>query len=615
MTPVTATLDSIWQTIAGNQKSPFILTSDRTFSYGDLCQEIRRLCGQFDANNAGGGARILIVSGDEFGAAASFIAALLDGHVPVMLSHDTAADRANAIFDSIEPAMVMTDESRTGERWASAASIIPDAAVRAGGGKTSGLFSRLRSRGREDVGKENDGRDPKLPDDRDALAYVLFTSGTTSKPNGVQITRNNLLRHLDTLVRLFAYSPQSRIFNATPIAHTDGLVQGPLLAVASGGALIRPGAFSVPGIEDWLHSLRQFRATHFITNPTVLALVDRYAAHSDYFDAPEFQAILSSAAVLRPDLWTRFQDRFNRPLFNIYGMTETVANATYAGDHPEFGLIGTIGLPIDCEARLASPDGVPLGAGDDQTGELQLRGENIFHGYWKNPTRTAETFTEDGWMRTGDLAKKRDDGSFEILGRLKTAINSGGTLVRPEEIDEVLLNHPAVQDSVTVGFPDPDFDEIPVSAIVLDSNLPPVDEATLTAHCRDRLEALKVPKKMVILDRIPRGDSGKPKLDELRTMINQELEPDVGDTADQAAGTLQDQVIAAAAKVFRVDPGALELDSSPETVKGWDSFTQINLVISIEGAFNVRFPAATVSRIRKIGDLVDAVKSQQASDR
>lgn len=607
-------LQSIWANIADGQRSPFMLTADRSFSYGALHREIRRLCEEFDARGIGGNARILIVSGNEFGAAASFIAALLDGHIPVILSHDTAGERANAIFESIKPAMVMTDQARLHEKWASGAFAIPDASEVDPAGSPSTLLARLRSRRKEDPGSPEGGRDPSVPSDRDSLAYILFTSGTTSQPNGVQITRNNLLCHLDTLIRLFDYSPQSRIFNATPIAHTDGLVQGPLLAVASRAGLIRPGAFSVSGIEDWLHSLRRLRATHFITNPTVLALLDRYAAHSDYFDAPEFRAILSSAAVLRLDLWERIQTRFDRPLFNIYGMTETVANATYAGDHPEFGALGTIGIPIDCEARLGGRDGTPV-ASADREGELQLRGENIFSGYWRNPTRTAETFTDDGWMRTGDLARKRDDGSYEILGRLKTAINSGGTLIRPEEIDEVLLGHPAVQDSVTVGFPDRDFDEVPVSGVVLNGGWAAVDEAALTAHCRAGLEGLKVPKRIVILDRIPRGDAGKPRLDELKNMIRLALNAGGERGGADEIGSLDDRVIADAARVFRVDPASLTPASSSETVKGWDSFTQINLILTIESTFGVQFPAAAVSRFRTIADLVDAVALQSSGER
>jgi acyl-CoA synthetase (AMP-forming)/AMP-acid ligase II/acyl carrier protein len=549
-------------------------------------------------------------------AAAGFLAALLDGLVPVMLSHDSKPDRIRAIQVSVEPALVVAD-ARVAEELATIpteslrlVSIAPSTQLdRASMGLTSAWrnITRLFKQHAEqdDLGLPAEGREPRLPPPDDSLGYILFTSGTTSAPSGVEISRNGLMAHLETLTRLFGYGPGSRIFNATPLAHTDGLVQGLLLAAANGAVLLRPGAFALTDLEAWLDRLVSFEATHFITNPTVLGLIYRFASQDDYFLQQSFYGILSSASILRADLWEKFETRFGCGIYNMYGMTETVANATYAGRHPEMGPPGTIGIPVDCEVRLMElrPDGSLRET--DVEGELQVRGENVFKGYWKNPDRTAETLLSGGWMRTGDLARRRPDGALDIVGRVKTMINMGGQSVLPEEIDEVLAMHPAVLDVATVGVSDPEFEEVAVSTVVLET---PATEGDLLAHCRRRLEPLKVPKRIFVLEEIPRGDAGKPRAGELRGIVKLLMGGlAAAPTADSDAPVSQEAVYALAAEVFRVPAGELSAGSSPATVDGWDSFNQLNLMIEAETRFGVRIPASQVASIRTLGDLHRAI--------
>jgi long-chain acyl-CoA synthetase len=377
------------------------------------------------------------------------------------------------------------------------------------------------------------------------------------------------------------------------LAHADGMIQGPIMAALNGCAVIRSGGFQLGQIEAWLNRVRATRASHVITVPTIWAMIDGYSAHDDYFDAPECGALMSVAAKLPEPLWKRLEERFKRPVFNQYGLTETVTSAVYAGPHPEMGAFGTIGKPVDCEARI---DPMVSGAG-----ELQLRGENIFPGYWRNPDRTAASFVDDLWFKTGDLAQLRDDGSFEILGRLKSVIMSGGFLIHPDEIDEVMLRHPSIQESVTVAIADPMFDEVPVTAVVLRSS---VDEIDLTAHARSMLEPRKVPKRIVVLPAIPRGDSGKAKLGELRTVLEQALSVS---GAGQSADATQQAIMSAAAGVFRVSPSLLSPRTAQGDVPGWDSFSQISLVLTVEDMFGIRIPASQVAMIRTLGDLVAIV--------
>lgn len=610
-------LETFWRNINDSPRRIFLRTPDRSVSYRQLSDAVRRTCAAFDQHGAAAGDRVLIVSANEAVAGMAFLAALLDGAVPVMLSPDSSPDRVISILDSVRPALAVLDESTAdslpeAELAGMPVLSVPEGVVLESGaaGKSGALRSVSRLLGREGMAPRlklpADGREPRLPQATEPTAYILFTSGTTSTPSGVCITRRSLAAHLRTLNRLFEYGAGSRIFNATPLAHTDGLVQGLLLAAYNGGALLRPGRFELPRLEEWLDCLSRFEATHFITNPTVLTLIDRFAGHDDYFAHDGFFGVLSSASTLRPALWKRFESRFSCSLYNMYGMTETVANATYAGRHPEMGPVGSIGVPVDCEVRLSDP-AAPAEDSDHDEGELQLRGENIFEGYWNNQERTAETLLEGGWMRTGDLARRRADGGLDIVGRIKTMINMGGQSIMPEEIDEVLARHPAVEDVATVGLSDPEFEEIAVAAVALGGE---AGENDLLAHCRGELEALKVPKRIIALPAIPRGDAGKPRIGELRRILERSLgESHETDSGAKGAVSPED-IFRLAAEIFHVPVEDLSGESSPKTVKGWDSFNQLNLMIEAESRFGVRIPAARVASIRTLGDLYRIVSAQ-----
>ena len=151
----------------------------------------------------------------------------------------------------------------------------------------------------------------------------------------------------------------------------------------------------------------------------------------DYFDRPDFYALLSTSASLSPEVWAALEDRFGKPVINEYGMTETVAASHFAGPHPEMGERFTIGCPIDCDAKIVDETGAEVEEG--QAGELLLRGSNIFQGYYRRNDQTSAVMSDE-WFQTGDLCRVNKSGSYEIVGRKNTAINFAGFLMRPEEI-------------------------------------------------------------------------------------------------------------------------------------------------------------------------------------
>jgi acyl-CoA synthetase (AMP-forming)/AMP-acid ligase II/thioesterase domain-containing protein/acyl carrier protein len=560
-------LKSLWQRTADQPDHVFLSTPQTTLTYRDLGAAIRSELARFDAAGLAPGQRVLICTPDEVAAIIIFTAALLDGLVPVMLAPGTPERRLEAISEAVEP----------------------------------GLTCRSCTPGQAPA-----SRLPRLPDAPDDLAYILFTSGTTESPSGVAISRRNLLSNVATISRLFGYGTQSRIFNDMALAHADGFVQGPLMALANGATLIRSGGFTLQGMEAWLDRVQETAATHVITVPTVWSLIHQFAKRDDYFSGHHCRALLTVAARLDTELWQRLERRFGRPVYNQYGLTETVASALYAGPHPDMGAPGTIGKPIDCAARIEAvhadaptqPDGV---------GELQLRGDNVFAGYWRNPGRTAQCFTDDGWFRTGDLARQRPDGSYEILGRIKTIIMMAGFLIRPEEIDAVMMTHPAIAEAVTVGLPDTEFGEIPVTAVVLKGD---ADEVSLTAHARGALEPLKVPKRIIALPALPRGLSGKPDLKAIMEIVSTTLA--ARQDSSRAGTAVATEVLRIASRVFRTDPARLTLESTPSDVEGWDSYSYVTLLLAAETRFGLDIAAHHATDIKNLGDLAAVISEHRA---
>lgn len=578
----------LWTGITATATRQFMVGPDRAISYAALRDGLARWFRLFDEHGLECGDRIVIRTDRDEVTAVVFLAALLDGVVPILLEGTCPDARLVAIVAAVDPKLVVSDQSLP--------EMACDRVVLEQQEAKTRFFKRAAAL-HFGLSGNGVGRPPRLPADQDGdgLAYLLFTSGTTAAPTGVRISRANLAANLATLTRLFDYGSDSRIFNDMILAHADGMIQGPVLAAWTGSTVIRAGGFHVQRMEDWLAMVRQHRATHVVTVPTVWAMIDAYAAHDDYFDAPECKILMSVAAKLPSDLWDRIEERFCRPLVSHYGLTETVASALYAGDWPGLGARYTAGLPIDCAARIAG--GAPQG-------ELELQGDNVFAGYWRNPERSAACFTSDGWFRTGDLAERLGNGSYTIVGRLKSVIMSGGLLIRPDEIDEAMLRHAAVLESATIAGPDDVFGEIGVTAIVLREGAA-ATQTDLTEHLRLQVEPHKVSKHLVILPAIPRGLSGKVNIAALRELVTAQLAK-VGDAQcdmpDVAAA-----VLAIAARVFRVAPDSLTLRSVPDDVAGWDSFTHINLIMAVEEHFDCRISARQVSGLRNLGDLAAVV--------
>jgi malonyl-CoA/methylmalonyl-CoA synthetase len=244
--------------------------------------------------------------------------------------------------------------------------------------------------------------------------------------------------------------------------------------------------------------------TMFFGVPTMYGRLVEEARRTGVRPRP-LRLLVSGSAPLSPQLFHDVEETFGQRILERYGMTETIMNTTnpYEGERRP----GTVGLPYPGqEARVVDVrTRQPLAAGE--TGEIEVRGPHVFAGYWQRPDATAEAFDPEGWFRTGDLGLRDADGYFQITGRARELIISGGFNVYPREVEEVLASHPGVAEVAVLGLPDPDFGEQVVAVVVPRSPAP--EPQALVEWCKDRLASFKKPRRVVFVDALPRNALGK----------------------------------------------------------------------------------------------------------
>lgn len=437
-------------------------------------------------------------------------------------------------------------------------------------------------------------------------AYVLFTSGSTSRPKGVCISRGALLAHVRTLVRQLRHDADSRVLDPLPLHHTDGLTQGPVLAWLAGATCLRPMRFEVPALEAFCASVYRERATHLVAVPTMLAiLLENLKGLEDTFEGAEFRAVISTGGFLDERLWARFQEAFRTRVANVYGLTETVTGGCFAGPDDATRRVGTVGKPVDCEIAVTDEAGREVAKGTP--GELRMRGAHVMTGYLNDPEATAAVL-RDGWLRTGDLATVDAEGFVRIVGRLKSVVISGGQNIQPEEVDDVLRAVPGVRDAATFGIPDPRFGEILVGCVET-SEGGGATEAALFAACREKLSGYKAPRALALVERLPRGPAGKVAIPAARKLF-EEARGRRDRPADPATPDVERRVFEIAAGIFHVPVERLGAASSPTDTPGWDSFGHLSFVEAIESVFQLRLGTREVLSIKSLADVARIVRSK-----
>ncbi len=343
-------------------------------------------------------------------------------------------------------------------------------------------------------------------------AVIIYTSGTTGRPKGAEITHGNLTSNLEALHQAWGWQPDDILLHVLPIFHVHGLFVALHGALRAGATTLLMREFEASKV---LRILVERHCTVLMAVPTIhKRLLD--APDGNKFDLSRLRLITSGSDRLPDEVFTGFQQTFGYTLLERYGMTETGMNCS----NPLHGerRIGSVGLPLPgVEVRIVDPDSGGL-LPDGEIGDVQLRGPNVFKGYWRQPEKTSDSFTSDGWFKTGDLGLREPDGYITLCGRSKDLIISGGLNIYPPEVERVIAEHPAVAACAVIGCPDPDWGER-VTAVVVLHRGGAVTGSDLTAFCRERLAAYKSPKSVIFRDELPRNAMGKVQKAELRKTV------------------------------------------------------------------------------------------------
>ena len=346
------------------------------------------------------------------------------------------------------------------------------------------------------------------PDD---LAAVIYTSGTTGRAKGAMVTHGNLVSNAETLAALWRFSAADRLLHALPIYHTHGLFTAVCTTLAAGASLIFQRKFNVEAIVRAM--------------PDASVMMGVPTFYTRLLDCPTFtreasrgmRLFISGSAPLLASTHQQFAERAGHAVLERYGMTET--NMTTSNPYDGERRAGTVGFPLPgVDVRVVDEaTGHPVQVGE--VGMIEVKGPNVFKGYWRNPEKTAEAFRADGYFVTGDLGRHDADGYLQISGRGKDLIIVGGFNVYPKEVELAIDALPGVAESAVIGVPHADLGE-GVTAVVVATQDHGPDEAAVLSALDGRLARFKLPKRVVFLPELPRNAMGKVQKNVLRDMFN-----------------------------------------------------------------------------------------------
>ncbi len=335
------------------------------------------------------------------------------------------------------------------------------------------------------------------------IALILHTSGTTSRPKIVPLTQANVCASACNVRDTIQLTKDDCGLNIMPLFHIHGLIAGLLAPLSAGSQIFCTPGFNALKFFGWM---QQAKPTWYTAVPTMhQTILARAANNKDIIAAHPLRFLRSSSSSIPPQVIAELEAVFNAPLIESYGMTEAAHQMTSNPLPPKTRKPGTVGMAAGPEIAIMNEEGDLLPA--DTTGEIVIRGPNVTAGYENNAKANTEAFT-NGWFRTGDQGMLDADGYLSITGRLKEIINRGGEKISPREVDEVLMDHPSVAQVVTFAVPHDKLGEDVAAAVVLREGAV-ASERELREFVSQRLVDFKVPRKIVLLDEIPKGATGK----------------------------------------------------------------------------------------------------------
>jgi len=463
------------------------------FSFGMLRREARNLCAWLLASGLRPGDRVGFYAINGWQTAVVFLGAMYGRFVSVPLNLVAQAAQLEYVLGHSGVRMVFADREHAPALAARIEAAGLSTAITVMDVDASSLFLEDRlPRGEIPAPSESDP------------ALLMYTSGTTGRPKGCLLTHRNVVSGALYVQQAHRLSGLDRVLSSLPLYHINGQIVATLGTVVQGGSVVAPQRFSVSQFWDLL---ARYRCTWFNVVPTIISyLVASTEIDAASHDLSNLRFGRSASAPLPPELHRAFEAKFGLSIIETMGMTETAApifsNPLAAAQRK----IGSVGLPVGNLARVVRADGSLAAVGE--VGELQVRGDNVMPRYYRNPEETAKAFTEDRWLKTGDLGCVDADGAYFVTGRIKELIIKGGENIAPREIDDALHRHPAVLEAAAVGVPDAHYGQEIFAGVVLKPGSS-ASEAELRAFCETHLGRYKTPKVFRFFDTLPKGPSGK----------------------------------------------------------------------------------------------------------
>ena len=375
---------------------------------------------------------------------------------------------------------------------------IGDAPARAA--EAMGIPCRTLHPGLEDI----TGETTEHPAERslDDTAIILYTSGTTGRPKGAELTHGNLESCSTSFIEVLEMQPDDRFATALPLFHIFGQAVVMGTVIRAGGSLSLIPRFTP---EATLETLRNDQITIFAGVPTMYNAMLHAKGDFGPQDFTSLRLCCSGGASLPAEVIRAFGERFDAVILEGYGLTETTGAATFNGIHRK-RLPGYVGIPLPgSEVKIVDPEGKEVPHGE--RGEVVIRGDYVMKGYWKRPDATAETL-RDGWLHSGDIGLQDEAGDVQIVDRKKDLVIRGGYNVYPREVEEVLYEHPDIIEVAVLGIPDDHYGEEVAAVMALRAGAS-FDAQEMRAWAKERLSAYKVPRVFSVVDELPKGPTGK----------------------------------------------------------------------------------------------------------
>ena len=476
---------------AGNERRFLTCDDGRAFSYSEFHRLAGQLARQLVKAGALPGDRIAVQVEKSPEAVALFWACVRGGFVFLPLNTAYTPSEVSYFLADAEPKVFIVTPQRELEM-----------------AKVAGVSSMLtlddagRGTLMQDISPEISSDHPSCWDD---IAAILYTSGTTGRSKGAMLSHGNLASNALALTEIWRFKPQDRLIHALPVYHTHGLFTATTTVLLSGGELLFRRKFNPDDVMALMPE-----ATSMMGVPTFYTRLLQHAGLTREA-TKHMRVFISGSAPLLAEAHREFEQRTGHAILERYGMTETSMNTSNPYDGARRA--GTVGFALPhVEVRITdSATGKSLPNGAD--GMIEVRGPNLFKGYWRNPDKTAEDMRADGFFITGDLGRIDEQGYLVISGRAKDLIITGGFNVYPKEVESLIDAMPGVIESAVIGLPHPDFGEAVTAVVAASSDL---NETEMIAALRKELAAFKVPKRVLKVAELPRNAMGKVQKAELR---------------------------------------------------------------------------------------------------